>query len=181
MWRGGGGPSGCLWFGFLRLSVIREQNWVTVAVVGCPSWPKGSGTVGLLRRHSTSWALDTPPKLGEAAFCFGLTQTGRMNAPFCLLPFSVTPLPRALSQQAWAIVTCPVLLTPLLLLELTQPIYLRKHSHSSLGSTHWPPSSSVLTPACTPLKQEPSQIQHQLAMTSCLVAGGNETAWTWLL
>ena len=31
--------------GFLPLSVSREQKWVTVAVVGCPAWPAGSGTV----------------------------------------------------------------------------------------------------------------------------------------
>lgn len=46
--------------GFLWLSVIREHKWVTVAAVGCPSWP--GGAVCPTRQHSTSRALETPAR-----------------------------------------------------------------------------------------------------------------------
>lgn len=56
--------------GSLPLSMSREQEWVTVAVVGCPAWPAGSGTAGWCANilQVKPWKLLGVSR--EADFCF---------------------------------------------------------------------------------------------------------------
>lgn len=163
-----GDPSGapCLRFGFLWLSVIWEHKWVTVAAVGCPSLP--GGAVRLTRQHSTSRALETPAR----PFVLVCDWSRSHECP----PSAGCPsqLPRSLGR-------CPSRPGPLYCAPSNFPCSFCSKLHSSkhtLGLWPWQRTVTTLSSALTPPRAGTSQIQHQLAMTSCLVTLGNETAWT---
>lgn len=136
------------------------------------------GTVGPMCQHSTSRALETTLSLREAVFCFVWLQQVAWITPFCRLHSSApqgteaglghcdfTRLSYSPSLCFW--VCCH---------KQTDTI------HLSLKNT---PTKSLANsdlsffPSLSQSLGTPSQIRDQMAMTSCLVAGGNETTWTW--
>lgn len=118
---------------------------------------------------------------GEAVFCFVWLQQVAWITPFCRLLSSApqgteaglghcdfTRLSYSPSLCFWL---CCHKQTDTIHLSLvnTPPKSLAANSDHS----HPPP------PFLSQSWATPSQIQDQMAMTSCLVAGGNETTWTW--
>lgn len=101
---------------------------------------------------------------------FDSNRSHEYHPPLCLLPFSATILPRAQSQQALGIVTCPFL--------VTRPLSFTHNPSISRETLPLSPWQQTVTTLFSFLPPPSSQIQDQLAMTSCLVARGNETAGT---